>query len=223
MNIFSKRWLVGIFLLPFFGVGIVSAQSGYGPGVGTSPNAASTPAPTNRSSTIQSVNQASETYTISNLDGLQFRIIGEPETTTEVRVAGDGTVTLPYIGTVKLAGKTVAQARQYLYELYDQDYYVNPQIDLMVVSYAQRRVQVLGKVNRQGPVIFPPEEKMTLLSAISYAGGWSMDGLAKKDAIKLKRQENGTVKEYTIDATSIGADDWELKDGDTIDVPERRF
>lgn len=157
------------------------------------------------------------------MDGLTFRIIGEQETATEVRVASDGTVNLPYVGSVKLAGKTVSEARTYLYELYDRDWYVNPQIDLLVVSYSQRRVQVLGKVARQGPVIFPPEEEMTLLSAIAYAGGWSYDGLARMSAVKLKRNENGSVREFVIDATSIGPNDWILKDGDIIEVPERRF
>lgn len=168
--------------------------------------------------------QASENYTIVPLDGLIFRIIGEPETQTEVRVAADGTLNLPYIGSIKLAGKTVAEARQYLFDLYDKDWYVNPQIDLMVSNYSQRRVQVFGKVGRQGPVIFPPEEQMTLMGAIGYAGGWSGDNLARTTGVILIRtMPDGTVKEYEIDTTKIGPNDWKLMEGDIIKVPERRF
>lgn len=194
----------------------------YGPSGGTSPSYGTTAASAAQQST-EARGKASESYTIGPMDGLNFRIIGEIETATEVRVAADGTVNLPYVGTVKLAGKTVAEARSHLYELYDRDWYVNPQIDLLVISYSQRRVQVLGKVARQGPVIFPPEEEMTILTAIAYAGGWSPDGLARTTAVRLKRNEDGVAREYTIDTTSIGTKDWKLKDGDIIEVPERRF
>ncbi|MDX2111324.1 MAG: polysaccharide biosynthesis/export family protein [Verrucomicrobiota bacterium] len=201
----------------------VFAQYANGPGVGVSANYGNTAAPLVRGGLgTDSISQTSETYTITALDGLQFRIVGELETATEVRVAGDGSVTLPYVGTVKLAGKTVSEARQYLYELYDKDWYVNPQIDLLVVSYSQRRVQVLGRVGRQGPVVFPPEEKMTLITAISYAGGWDPQGLSRKTDVTVTRKEGGVDKVYTIDVTKSGKD-FDLKDGDTIFVPERIF
>lgn len=201
---------------------VVASIAQYGPSGSTSPSYGTTAASVTQQ-TAEARGKASESYTIGPMDGLTFRIIGEQETATEVRVASDGTVNLPYVGSVKLLGKTVSQARAYLYELYDKDWYVNPQIDLLVVSYSQRRVQVLGKVARQGPVVFPPEEEMTLLTAIAFAGGWSPDGLARTTAIKLKRNEDGVAREFIIDATAIGTRDWALKDGDIIEVPERRF
>ncbi len=213
------RFLAPLFFL-LLSIAVSVAQ--YGPSGSTSPSYGTTAASETRQST-EARGKASESYTIGPMDGLTFRIIGEQETLTEVRVAADGTVNLPYVGSVKLAGKTVSQARAHLFELYDRDWYVNPQIDLLVVSYSQRRVQVLGKVARQGPVIFPPEEEMTLLTAIAYAGGWSPDGLARTTAVKLKRNEDGAAREFTIDTTSIGPKDWILKDGDIIEVPERRF
>ena len=145
----------------------------------TSRTASATEAPGSRVARTQT----SETYVIRAMDALQFRIVGELETATEVRVSGDGIVSLPYIGSVRLAGLTVEQARKHLFELYDADWYVNPQIDLIVVAYAERRVRVLGKVARQGFVIFPPEEEMTLMGAIAGAGGWSPDNLARRTAI----------------------------------------
>ena len=172
----------------------------------------------------ESAAQASENYMIRPLDGLRFRIIGEPDTTTDVRVAADGSVNLPYVGSVSLGGKSVQEARQFLFDLYDAEWFVNPQIDLMVVVYAQRRVQVLGKVARQGTVVFPPEERMTVLNAIAEAGGWSHDNLARRNAVVLRRVgEDGNLQEFVIDTTSIGPNDWPLQDGDIIDVPERRF
>jgi len=168
--------------------------------------------------------KASESYQISPLDVLHFRIVGELETETEVRVAQDGSITLPYLGTVNITGKTVAQAREFLFAEYSKDFYVNPQIDLVIVSYKERRVNVQGMVNRQGFVLFPPEEKMTLMGAIALAGGWGDNRLAQKSAVKLIRtDEDGVSKTYVIDTQEISQEDWPLQDGDLIVVPERKW
>lgn len=166
--------------------------------------------------------QVSAAYTIRPMDALSFRIVGEPETVTEVRVASDGTVSLPYIGNIEIAGKTVQAVREELFRLYDADYFVNPQINLLMIHYAERRVQVLGFVARQGFVPIPPEEELDLLGAISGAGGWVQ--LSKKSAVSLKRTlPDGTTREFRIDAEDLSPGDWPLQDGDVIFVPERIF
>jgi polysaccharide biosynthesis/export protein len=167
--------------------------------------------------------KASENYIISSLDVIHFRIIGEAETETEVRVASDGSVTLPYIGTVSISGVSVAEARNILLKKYSEDYYVNPQIDMVIVSYKQRRVNVTGMVNHPGFVIFPPEEKMTLLGAIALAGDWRSDRMASRTVKLIRNDENGQTKTYEIDTTKINPDDWQLQDGDMVLVPERMF
>ena len=176
-----------------------------------------------KSSDTTSNNNISENYIIVPLDVLRFRILGEPETDTELRVANDGSVTLPYIGAVKVAGLTMSQARSFLYEKYSADYYVNPQIDMTISSYKQKRVNVQGMVNQQGFVVFPPEEKMSLMGAIALAGGWSGNRLADKTVKLIRKDSNGELKTIKIDTTKIGQDDWPLEDGDMIIVPERVF
>jgi polysaccharide export outer membrane protein len=164
-----------------------------------------------------------DNYLVGPLDVLRFRIVGEEATATELRVAQDGSVNLPYIGNVVVSGMNVSQIREFLFELYNKDWYVNPQIDLAVIGYKERRVMVQGMVNNQSFVVFPPEEDLTLLGAISKAGGWSNNRLANKEKVLIKRVVEGEVKEFTIDATKIGPLDWPLKDGDVVEVPERRF
>ncbi len=168
--------------------------------------------------------QTSDNYVITPLDYLEFRILGEPETETFVRVSADGTVLLPYIGSVKIADRTVTDARDHLFETYNKDYYVNPQIDISVRAYKQRRVLVQGMVNNQGFVLIPPEEELTLLGAIAEAGGWSDNRLANRSSVVLTRVgKDGEIETHEIDATEIGPREWILKSGDIIEVPERRF
>ena len=167
-----------------------------------------------------------ENYVLSALDLIQFRIYGESELDSEVRISADGIISLPFIGVIEIAGKTVLEARQLIYDLYDRDYFVNPQIQIHVIEYATRRVHVLGQVTNQGFVFIPPEESFSLLQAISAAGGFTR--LANPRAVQLKRVgEDGEIQVNTINVDHIMKDpkakDWQLKTDDTIYVPERRI
>lgn len=167
-----------------------------------------------------------DNYILSALDLIQFRIYGESELDSEVRISADGIISLPFIGVIEIAGKTVLEARQLIYDLYDRDYFVNPQIQIHVIEYATRRVHVLGQVTNQGFVFIPPEESFSLLQAISAAGGFTR--LANPRAVQLKRVgEDGEIQVNTINVDNIMKDpkarDWLLKTDDTIYVPERRI
>jgi len=168
--------------------------------------------------------QTSSSYQISPLDVLRVNlyVADELQFTIENRVSQDGTVSLPYLGELELAGKTIEEAREMLYEPYNRDYYVNPHIDIVVLAYSDRTVTVIGKVNRQGPVQIPSEQPLYLLEAIALAGGWSNDRLANKKNVTITRtKENGEKYTIEIDAREITATDHPLKDGDLINVPER--
>lgn len=164
--------------------------------------------------------QASSSYVIRPLDYLTFRIIGEPETEVRVRLSAEGVVALPFVGEVKLQGLTVFEAKNRVTQLYDGDYYINPQIDLSILAYSDRSVEVIGYVLKQGPVGFPSEQSLYLLEAISKAGGF--DRLAGKNKVTIRRQhENGEFEEFTVDTEKISAREVPLEDGDVITVPRR--
>lgn len=164
--------------------------------------------------------EASSSYIIRPLDYLRFRVIGETETQVEVRVSSEGNVSLPYVGNVGLANLTVSEARNLVYSLYDGDYYVNPQIDLTIIAYSARSVELLGHVGRQGSVPFPSERPLYLLEAIARAGGFQELGDRRK--VEINRiNEAGESFVLTIDTTSISPRDHPLQDGDIINVPRR--
>jgi len=165
----------------------------------------------------------SENYVISPLDVIRFRVLGEADTDTQVRISNDGTVSLPYIGLVKVSGMTLVQVREFLTLKYKDGYYVNPQVEFSIVSYKERRVNVQGMVNSQGFVVLPPEEKVSLMGAIAMAGGWSNSRLAAKTVKLIRTLPDGTTKTFEIDTTKINPDDWPIEDGDMIIVPERTW
>jgi protein involved in polysaccharide export with SLBB domain len=167
---------------------------------------------------------ASGSYVISPLDYLRVALFvaDEVQFQTEVRVSQSGTITVPHLGSVEVAGRSVEEVREELYVPYDRDYYVDPHLDVVVLSYAERSVTVIGKVNRQGLVPFPSEKGLTLMEAIAAAGGWSADRLAEKSKVSITRTgEDGEKVVIEVDARKISTTDYPLMEGDLINVPER--
>jgi len=166
------------------------------------------------------IQQASSSYVIQPLDFVIFRIIDEPETEVQKRVSDDGMIELPYVKAVKVAGLTVADAQQFVYELYDGDYYIDPQIDLAVLASREKMVQVMGYVVRPGSIPMPAESPLYLMEAISAAGGYVPLGNARKVEIR-RTGEDGKQEVIYVDTEEITSRDYELQDGDIINVNRR--
>ena len=166
----------------------------------------------------------SDDYVLQPLDFLQIKVYQEPDMARDVRISRESMVSLPLIGQVNLKGLTIRAAEEQITRLYDKDYLVNPQINLVVLEYARRTVNVLGQVSSPGEIEFPREEGLTLMDAISRAGGFTR--LAEKRKIKLTRKlDDGTTKNYTINADDLidgaSTEVWKLRTDDLIYVPER--
>jgi len=164
-------------------------------------------------------------YVLQPQDLVKFEVFQETDMERQVRLSRDCQITLPLIGTVDLKGKTIQQAQDLIRQLYDRDYLVNPQINLLVLEYAKHDVKVLGQVDKAGAVEIPPDNPLKLLDAIALVGGFTR--LADRKHITLTRQNpDGTTVTSVINADNIlqsknSVDPWLLKEGDVIFVPER--
>ncbi len=163
-------------------------------------------------------------YVLQPSDLLNVQIFQEDNLKRDVRVSQEYSITLPLIGKVDVKGKTLRQAEEMIRVLYDRDYLVNPQINVVVVEYAKRTVNVIGQVNQPGAVLFPQEQGLTLLDAISRAGGFTR--LAERKEVKLTRTNaDGKTETYIINVDSLikgsSSNSWPLLVNDIIFVPER--
>ncbi len=163
-------------------------------------------------------------YVLQPSDLIRVLIFQEPDLLREVRITQEYTITLPLIGTIDLRDRTVRQAEEIIRSLYDRDYLVNPQVNLTVLEYTQRTVQVVGAVNQPGAVVFPPEQKMGLVEAIARAGGQSR--LADLKRVRLTRTNaEGRAENLIINVDDMmkGASNekYLLQKGDIVFVPER--
>ncbi len=178
------------------------------------------------SSTSSSAAPSTADYLLRPSDVLQIRVFQEDDLTREVSVSQDFTISLPLVGTIDVRKRSVRQAEEFIRQLYDRDFLVNPQVSLIVLKYAERAVNVIGSVNTPQAVPFPPERGLNLLEAITRAGGFSR--LADKTRVRIIRKDDkGVGVTYTINAEKLisGTSDnsWSLQVDDVIEVPERIF
>lgn len=161
-------------------------------------------------------------YVLQPGDTIKVQVFQEPDLDRELLVSEEGEIFLPLIGTLNVKGQTVKVASETIRKLYDSRYLVNPQVNLMVIKYRERTVNVIGAVNSPQAILFPPEQPLTLMDAISRAGGFNR--FANRKAVQLTRAfPDGHTEKYSIDADGVlsgKGDSWVLQTGDVIFVPE---
>ncbi len=111
-------------------------------------------------------------------------------------IKGDGTISLPLVGKVVLADKTIASAEDEIFEKL-KEYYKNTTVSLNMVD---ANIYVLGEVNKPGPVKMK-SYKINLIEAIASAGDLNSD--SDKSNIRIVRNLNTNPKIATVDIRDI--------------------
>lgn len=157
-------------------------------------------------------------------DVVELNIFREPDLQTQATIARDGTVQLPLIREVKLAGLTIRDAREQLRGLYDNKFLVDPQVFLNVVKYAERKFTIMGQVARPGSYELQGGERIDLLEAIGLAGGFTR--IANRGRVIIQRRDGENVTAIKANAKRM-ADGREVpvevQPGDVITVSESWF
>ena len=174
-------------------------------------------------------------YKLRPGDRIKVFVQGENDCTAESVLSSDGSINLPYLGDVRVIGKSKKDAEVTIQQKYINELiFARPKVILNITKYTERVVFLTGSVNRKGPYVFPAEvEAMNIIEVIARAGGFS--DIAKKNKVYVTRtffDENGNptnAKTYEVDveALSSGLNSttssrrfW-IYPGDRIEVPER--
>ncbi len=165
----------------------------------------------------------SEKTVIGAGDVFTMQIVSEKDLPAEYQVASDGTVDLPYVQTLHVAGLEPQElARLIRQRLMQAQVLTNPIVVVQVKEYHSRMVILLGQVAKPGS--FPLTTGLTLMQAISLAGGLSQ--IADDDNVTLTRKVKDGTKTVSISVDAItdgDAPDVPLQAGDRINVPARLF
>ncbi len=119
-----------------------------------------------------------------------------------VQVDSAGRISLPLIGVVTAAGKTVRQLEQELIRAYGATYLQSPNVSVFLKESAGQRVTVDGEVNKPG--LYPVTAGTTLLDAIALSGGFRDIADQKKVFVFRDIGKTKLVANYSVEDIRSG-------------------
>lgn len=174
-----------------------------------------TPLPPPDTTQVQ-VSGATE-YHIGPMDVLDISVFQVADLTRTVQVDAAGQITLPLIGQVMVAGKTVTQVQSDIAAKLAAKYLQSPDVTVFVKEYTSQKVTVDGSVNQPG--VYAISGKTTLLQAIAMARGTDKDANYKR--VVIFRMINNQRMAAVFDIGQIRAgrmDDPEIFGNDVVVV-----
>ncbi len=134
-----------------------------------------------------------EVTTIGPGDVFEMEIVREDDRPRTYTVAPDGTVDVPYVEGLEVAGlqqhEIAALVRK---ELKNRRILLRPKVLVRIVEFRSKLVVVSGEVEKDAALPF--RVGMTLVSAISQAGG--LTALAKKKILVTRKTTNGEMTDW---------------------------
>jgi polysaccharide biosynthesis/export protein len=136
-------------------------------------------------------NLPSPEYRVGSGDVLEVIVLGNEDLSRMSTVQTGGTVTLPLLGEVPVAGLTVPEIKDKLTALLGRDYLVRPQVEVTVKDYQSQFVTVLGEVVTPGRKAL--RGRTRLVDVLVDAGGF---GPRASGEVTVTRME-GTFEDGT--------------------------
>jgi polysaccharide export outer membrane protein len=138
-------------------------------------------------------------YKIGRQDLLEIKVFDLKELDQTVRVADDGSITLPLLGRLQVAGLAKGDLQALIARLLEERYVRNPQVTIFVREYESKKIAVSGAVKK--PDTYEMLGDKTLLEMISLAGGLDKD--LGKEIIIFRTQDGGTAQRIAVDLDKL--------------------
>jgi len=140
------------------------------------------------------------------------------------KVAPNGTIDFPLIGTLEVEGREAQEIADMIRAaLKEKQILKAPSVSVLVKEVNSKKFAVFGQVQKPGQ--FPMVEGMTVTQAVSLAGGFT--AIADRDRVTLNRKvgRDKVVRVvFSVAAITEGKmNDIPLQSGDTLYVEERVF
>jgi polysaccharide export outer membrane protein len=166
-------------------------------------------------------------YRINPGDELQISVWREDQLQRTVRVLPDGTISFPLVGRIEGAGRTTREIEAAISAGLASKYVDGnvPDVTVAVAQTSGLQFSVIGKV--RSPGTFTPGRYLTLLEALSLAGG--VDEFASLDNVVVVRKSgdglvvipvklSDILRSRSVSAAAVNALPL-IRSGDTLIVP----
>ena len=175
-------------------------------------------------------------YILGPEDEIEIKVWDHEDLSRKQRVGLEGKISFPFAGDLKVQGLTVLQLQKELERRLGQGYIVDPHVSINIIEYKSQKFFVVGDV--QKPWTYPLTKNITVVEAISLAGGVASSGGSKtlggnaiivraspggkSDQPRMPDQVNPREKQTVSLSAALAGDprnNVEIKSGDTIYVP----
>jgi polysaccharide export outer membrane protein len=161
-------------------------------------------------------------YEVGPGDVLEVAVYGNDDVSRIPTVQTNGSISMPLIGEIQVAGLTVAEVQRKITNLLEKDYLVRPQVEVKVREYNSQYVSVVGEVNSPGRK--PLRGRTRLIDLLSEAGGFKPTASAEVMVTRTDGTFGDGQKSITVrlsrSASPSGQDlvnlEMPLKTGDII-------
>jgi polysaccharide export outer membrane protein len=170
-------------------------------------------------------------YVVGKGDLLSLNAFDFTELNQKVRVDGNGAVTLPLLGTMSVAGRTVAEVQQDLTQRLG-NFMFDPHVSVFVEEYRGQQVAVLGAVLKPG-MVSHTTRNATVLDTISAAGGMTPDAGSRIFFMPVENRGQGDPQAVatvlakatpgTLDGSVLGDTGAVVVDTKELDQQTQRF
>lgn len=154
-------------------------------------------------------------------DVIKLSFPAAPELNQAQKIRADGRLSLPLVGEVDAAHKTVGQLQSELVQLYKPQL-KSPEV-VVTLEGSTTTVVVSGSVAKPGKIVF--DRPTTVFQAIMEAGGATAYGNLR--GVRLIRTINGVQKSQVLNLRGAlngeSTNAFYVRDGDVIYVPQSAF
>jgi len=154
-------------------------------------------------------------YIIGPEDVLEVQVWERKDLNQTVFVRPDGRTSLPLVGEIMVAGKTIQELQDHLAKVYEKTVQ-SAVVTVIVREIKSRPVYFVGGFGRPGPLQLTRE--MTLMQAISVVGGVAPGGDAEHGYL-LRGDKRIAVDFYKLLQKGDLSQNPRLEPGDTVVIP----
>ena len=167
-------------------------------------------------------------YRVGSGDVLEVVVLGNEDLSRTPTVQTGGTVTLPLLGEVEVAGLTVPEIKEKLTVMLGRDYLVRPQVEVTVKEYQSQFVTVLGEVIAPGRK--PLRGHTRLVDVLVDSGGFTPRASGEVTVTRVDGTfEDGTrmrLLRFTSGALTVEAQgglETPLRHGDIVSAQPKHY
>jgi polysaccharide biosynthesis/export protein len=159
-------------------------------------------------------------YVLGPEDVIELKVLQMNELNVTSRIAGDGSITLPFLGSVQVSGLTATELSEKIAKQLGDQFLQNPQVSVFVKEFNSQKISIIGSVTTPGT--YSLTGPRTIIQMLAQAGGVRADAgkgiFVFRQDVKGQSTRLGILRENLLVKGDPAWNIW-LHAGDVVNIP----